>query len=383
VAGDAQPTSGRRSSGGRRTATARAIGCIAAVALTGAPGDANGATPAKPASCTLVTKARTVTRSHVFTLKGIVRPKIPRRVALQMRRSHKWIAKARTTSTKSGGFRLRVPTGRVGLFTLRAFAPRSHGIASAACPTITITVKAPGGAPGTDPPPSSGGPKPGNSFRAIYAVAADQSAKPDEIAAIVNDTDVVDAWFGGQTNNGVQPRWIRSKNADGSRGAPVVETVSLPRTAAEYSGDSGVDKIIADLEKVAPTAAPTEKTAVWIDAKSATACGLTSGDVTILLEAACDIYPSTNDTWPYGATYLLAHELTHNFGAVPSCAPHFDGSAHINDDPRDVLFQGQGARDWQHLMLDPGHDDYYDTGRADCPGIEGSPFWTLTSDPSS
>jgi hypothetical protein len=365
----------------------------AAIGVGVTAGESNAASAPKHTSCGISTKARTVARAHPFMLKGTVHPRSARRVELQIRRGGKWAIKRHTTSSKSGAFRLSVPTGRLGRITLRAFVPRRRGLASAACRSLTITVKSPTGTQpgsgnpespgGTTTPPSSAGPQPGNSFRAIYAVASDQSAKSGEVAAIVNDIGAVNDWFGSQTTNSVQPRWIRSKNPDGSRGAPVVRTVSLPRTAAEYSGDGGVSKIVADLESVAPADAATEKTAVWIDAKSATACGLTTGDVTILLESACDIYPSTADVWPAGATYLLGHELTHNFGAVPSCAPHSDGTAHVNDDPRDVLFQGAGARDWDHLMLDPGHDDYYATGRADCPGIEGSAFWTQTSDPGS
>jgi hypothetical protein len=75
--------------------------------------------------------------------------------------------------------------------------------------------------------------------------------------------------------------------------------------------------------------------------------------------------------------------MTHNFGAVPTCAPHQGGGAHVTDDPRDILYQGPQPRDWNNQMLDPGHDDYYATGRGDCPGIASSAFWTMTSDPGS
>jgi hypothetical protein len=91
---------------------------------------------------------------------------------------------------------------------------------------------------------------------------------------------------------------------------------------------------------------------------------------------ACAIYPSaTTVSWPYGATYLVAHEMTHAFGAVPACAPHSDGTGHVNDDPRDVLYNGASGRDWDHLMLDPGHDDYYGHSIPGCLDIAHSPFW--------
>jgi hypothetical protein len=98
----------------------------------------------------------------------------------------------------------------------------------------------------------------------------------------------------------------------------------------------------------------------------------------LLVEAACNIYPTTHDVWPYGATYLAAHEMTHNLGAVPACALHSDGTGHISDDPRDVLYSGSQPRDWNHLMLDPGHDDYYATGRADCTDVSSSAYWTTS-----
>jgi hypothetical protein len=223
------------------------------------------------------------------------------------------------------------------------------------------------------------GPEPGNSFRAVYAVASDQAAAAGKIPAIVNDIKVVNAWYATQTDNSVQPRWIREKNGDGTVGDPTVITVMLPRPASAYNGAGGIDVLANDLAATAPPAAASEKTAVWIEAGDY-ACGQTGGGVSVMWEATCGIHPSTSDTWPYGATYLLAHELTHNFGAVPTCAPHHDGSAHVNDDPHDLLYQGPQPRVWTDQKLDPGHDDYYDTGRADCPGIAASPYWTMTAD---
>ena len=87
----------------------------------------------------------------------------------------------------------------------------------------------------------------------------------------------------------------------------------------------------------------------------------------------CGIRPLQGSVWPQNAPYVLAHELTHLLGAVPSCAPNFY-FAHVIDDRRDVLYSGPGGRDWDNLMLDPGNDDYYNHGRSDCPDIADSPL---------
>jgi hypothetical protein len=218
---------------------------------------------------------------------------------------------------------------------------------------------------------------PETSFRGIHALASDQTADPKAVDAIRNDIKVVNAWFSSQTTNAAQPRWMRTANADGSTGDPIVATVHLAHTAAEYTASTNIfSLIVTDLGAVAPLEAASEKTVVWINVRTDLACGQGGISVVVLYEAACSIYPLTSDTWPHGGTYLLAHEMTHAFGAVPSCAPHYDGTSHVNDDPRDVLYNGPQQRDWDHLMLDPGHDDYYATGRTNCLDIAGSAFWT-------
>jgi len=95
----------------------------------------------------------------------------------------------------------------------------------------------------------------------------------------------------------------------------------------------------------------------------------------VLFESTCAIYPATGTTYPGYASYVISHETTHAFGAVPGCAPHYDGTGHVNDNPSDVLYQGSQPRIWSSITLDPGHDDYYDTTNPSCPGIEYSPLW--------
>ena len=102
------------------------------------------------------------------------------------------------------------------------------------------------------------------------------------------------------------------------------------------------------------------------------ACGYTSSIVVIPVDN-CDIQPSTPAQWPYGITYLMAHELTHALGAVSSCAPNSIPGGHLDDDNRDILYQGSGGRDWNNLMLDPGRDDYLGDAQRTCSDIRDHP----------
>ena len=375
-----------------RFATAAVLSVALLAPLTGA--ESAGARRAA-STCSAGKLPSQVQMNQAVTLSGTVRPKRRRTVKAQVFSNGHWRAvKKGPSARRSGAFRLKLRLKIAGPVKVRAYAPRTRHLAAATCRPAKITVQAPDGSgntapttmPQPDPPsnapapgPMTSGPQPGNSFRAVYAVASDQSAVPGQIPAIVNDIKVVNAWYATQTDNAVQPRWVRDKNGDGSLGDPSVTTVVLPHPASAYTGSGGINVLSDDLKATAPPAADSEKTVVWIEAGNY-ACGQTGGGVSVVWESTCDIHPATSDTWPYGGTYLVAHEMTHNFGAVPSCAPHYDGSAHANDDPRDVLYQGPQARAWDDQKLDPGHDDYYDTGRSDCAGIEASPYWTMTAD---
>ena len=100
------------------------------------------------------------------------------------------------------------------------------------------------------------------------------------------------------------------------------------------------------------------------------------GDTAVVIPINnCAIVPTTNSTWPLGMSYLVAHELVHLLGAVAECAPHHV-NGHVNDDPRDVLYEGPLPRVWDNLMLDVGHDDYYAHSDAGCADISTSPFLT-------
>ena len=215
----------------------------------------------------------------------------------------------------------------------------------------------------------------GGSFQALYLVARDAKPAAGEKAAIRTDLNRIDGWFRRQTVDHLEPRWVRTTGPTGATPISVV-TVRMPRNRAVYEGDprGPVVSVAYDLSVMGWPKKSAKKLVVFMDI-GAGYCGITTHGISFIPMAACGIYPGKTDRWPYGATYVTAHEMTHNFGAVPPCAPHYDGTGHINDDPRDILYSGP-TRDWAHLTLDPGHDDYYDTGLPHCRDIRNSTYWT-------
>src|SRR5207249_2351225 len=75
---------------------------------------------------------------------------------------------------------------------------------------------------------------------------------------------------------------------------------------------------------------------------------------------------------PNYTALVVVHELFHALGAVPKCAPHSTGTYHSTD-PTDVM-SATGIR--RGAKIDPGHDDYFETGRSDCPDLARSPYVT-------
>lgn len=204
------------------------------------------------------------------------------------------------------------------------------------------------------------------SFEVFYALTADQTAEPTMVSAIRHELEVVSDWFATQTS-GRRPRFVRSG------GQIAVTTLQLPRTRAQLeAAPSALHQIEQDLAAAGRLAE--DRTAIVYVDSGGDACGVTS-DAIALFMAECTIYPSTTSSFPFGGTYLAVHEMTHAFGAVRGCAPHYIGGGHVGDDPRDVLYAGPGDRDWDNLMLDPGHDDYFAPGAFGCYDIASSPLW--------
>ena len=214
------------------------------------------------------------------------------------------------------------------------------------------------------PPPID---MPEDVIQAVYAVPADLSPVAGRTAAIANEVAQVQGWFDSQTG-GLHPVFVR----DGAAIDVITVNLSLSQDdLAELSSPEG--PIVDEIHAVAPATGTMDLAVVMEGDSGGGYCGRT-GSIVFIPIANCDIPPSESAVWPYNGTYLMGHELTHLLGAVGFCAPNSDGTGHVNDDNRDILYSGPGGRDWDNLMLDVGNDDYYNHSNADCPDIADSPL---------
>jgi len=222
------------------------------------------------------------------------------------------------------------------------------------------------------------GPQP-DRFRTIYALPSDAVESPAIAPGIAHEMDLVIGWFSAQTG-GRTPRLVRTPD-----GTVDVATVRLSLTAAQIqSSPDPFATVQAETERLG-AATPGVATIVYTAADSATECGASNSfDFQVIWMLACTatIPPPSVATvaFPQGSTFVTAHEMSHTFGAVYSCAPHFEPGGHVSDNPQDILWEAPAGdtrqRDWSNIQLDPGHDDYYATGRTDCWDIARSALWS-------
>ena len=70
----------------------------------------------------------------------------------------------------------------------------------------------------------------------------------------------------------------------------------------------------------------------------------------------------------------ILHEVLHLLGMVPDCAPH-DADGHVNDSAQDLMYyEYDGSYSPLYTYLDYHNDDYYNTGKLDCPDLARSAF---------
>jgi len=242
-------------------------------------------------------------------------------------------------------------------------------------------VKVDGDLPAGDPSAQCSGEYPGPSLEtpqapSFYAVSLVPCDVPgvDQTQALKLNLSEVTSWFAGQTVDGVAPQWLR--DGDGSIS---IAHVVVPFTRYEFGQGTTYPRLEAWIEANLPrteSLAPVVFADTYSDPDDVF-CGVTdqSGPSPMLVipQRECSLYPE--EFGDGGQKYIVEHEMTHAFGAVPDCAPHYDGTGHVNDGQSDVLYQGDLDR-IAPLVLDQGHDDYYLTNIPDCPDIADSPYWT-------
>lgn len=70
--------------------------------------------------------------------------------------------------------------------------------------------------------------------------------------------------------------------------------------------------------------------------------------------------------------FVMLHELVHNLGFVPPCAPNYTVRRHVRDDPRDLMYWGPER--WTPSILDVGRNDYFEHTNPDCLDLAKSAF---------
>lgn len=216
-------------------------------------------------------------------------------------------------------------------------------------------------------------------LQAVYVVPSDVAAVDGRTSATSDTIIATQGWFEEELG-GMYPVFHRNESAI------IVPTVVLDETAAELFAltSSGVDATVSAQIDATVDGASDRELVVFLEAAvNTSACGYRSSLIMIPMPN-CGIEPSSGIRFPYGATYLVAHEVTHMLGAARSCGANYDGTGHVTDDNRDIIYSGSAGRDWSNLMLDPGNDDYLDHGIAGCNDIRNSPLlgtWSAPADP--
>lgn len=216
-------------------------------------------------------------------------------------------------------------------------------------------------------------------LQAVYVVPSDVAPVTGRNSATSDTIIATQGWFEEELG-GVYPVFNRNESAI------IVPTVVLDETAAQLFAltTSGVDATISAQIDATVAGASERELVVFLEAATNTsACGYRSSLIMIPMPN-CGIEPRASETFPYGATYLVAHEVTHMLGAARSCGANYDGTGHVTDDNRDIIYSGSAGRDWSNLTLDPGNDDYLDHGIPGCNDIRNSPLlgqWSAPADP--
>ena len=218
-----------------------------------------------------------------------------------------------------------------------------------------------------------------SALQLIYAVPAGVAPVAGRAEAISYTAGAVQRWFDLQTG-GRHPLFVRAGQAVSVVTVQLTytadEVLALGAPTARCINGCEMTPLVAQIRQLVPSTID-QGLVIELEGRIAyDVCGYSRrGAYQVMIPLGnCPIVPGDRGVFPWtGGSYLMAHEVTHLLGGAPSCAPHAV-SAHVDDDRRDIIYTGPEPRDFEHVMLDPGHDDYYLTERSDCPDIADSPL---------
>lgn len=190
----------------------------------------------------------------------------------------------------------------------------------------------------------------------VYAVASDGADRQRDVDGTVADTAAVfQAWLAAETEG-------QALRIDTYQREPDVTFVRLAETDSALANRRTVDALQMIQQNLARVGLnrPDKVYSVFYDgAKLGEFCGY--GYLGFAMVSSGCAPPDL----------LLLHETLHGLGMVPSCAPHFDGTGHVNDDPLDLMHADVSAAS---TALDAGRDDYFRTNIPGCPDLADSPY---------
>ena len=161
---------------------------------------------------------------------------------------------------------------------------------------------------------------------------------------------------------------------------PDITFVRLPRTNGAYER-LGPSALAADVWREVH-ARPRKVYATYYDGtlphSSAEVCGVGRGGpgafAIAFIGQACfssgDFLSADLDGYN-NLVFVMAHEIVHELGFVPACAPHSTGTGHVRDSSADLMYPvlGDGVP-----VLDVNNDDYYRAHVHSCPDLSHSAY---------
>lgn len=219
-------------------------------------------------------------------------------------------------------------------------------------------------------------PKP--QIHVVYVVPSDGVDRSlDTNGALTNSVAAFQRWLAIQTGG-------EALQFDTFRRSLDITFLRLESTDAEIASNG---PFVREALEAALDAAglddPDKIYAAYYDGTSTFSCGggawppLITGNVAAMYLHGLPEAPVTCDSVSFAPaggdpTYLefgMLHEIMHTLGFVPDCAPNEWRNGHVSDTADDLMWGGDtpwAPNGWGGVVLDAGHDDYFQTDILGC-----------------